>query len=58
MKISKKVKCLHCGSVVECNEQICVKSCSCGKVSISGEVITEGVLGKDYVDISAKLLNE
>jgi len=57
MKIQKKVKCLHCGVVLECNEQHCVKKCTCGKVSLSGEVITEGVYGTDYVDVSQKLLN-
>ncbi|MFW6219552.1 MAG: hypothetical protein ACOC33_01660 [bacterium] len=58
MKINKKLKCIHCGTVVECNEFRCVSKCSCGKVIISGECVTEGSLGKDYIDVSAKLLNE
>jgi len=57
MKIQKKVKCLHCGATLECNEQVCIRKCTCGKVSLSGEVITEGVLGTDYVDVSPRLLN-
>jgi hypothetical protein len=57
MKIDKKVKCLHCGTIVQCNEDVCVRKCSCGKVSISGETVTEGAMGTDYVDVSAKLLN-
>jgi hypothetical protein len=58
MKINKKLKCVHCGDIVECTESHCVKVCSCGKVSLNGEIITEGALGKDYVDVSPKLLNE
>jgi len=53
MQINKKVKCLHCQSVVEHDG-----SCSCGKVRITNGTITEGSLGRDYVDISARLLNE
>lgn len=53
MQINKKVKCLHCNGVIEQNG-----SCNCGKVKITDGTITEGSLGKDYVDISAMLLNE
>lgn len=53
MQINKKVKCVHCQSIVEQSG-----SCSCGKVKIINGTITEGSLGKDYVDISAQLLNE
>ncbi len=41
MKISKKVKCLHCGQIIECTEVMCVKKCDCGKISINGELIIE-----------------
>jgi len=58
MKINKTVKCLHCGQIIECTEIACVKKCNCGKISINGEIITEGVVGVDYIDISPKLLNE
>lgn len=53
MQITKKVKCLHCEDVIEGT-----KTCSCGKITIADNVITEGVAGKDYVDVSQKLLNE
>lgn len=53
MQISKKLKCVHCQTVVEQNG-----SCSCGKVKITNGTITEGSLGIDYIDISAQLLNE
>jgi len=53
MIISKKVKCVHCGSVVEQNG-----SCVCGKVKLTNGIITEGSLGKDYIDVSAQVLNE
>jgi uncharacterized protein YbbK (DUF523 family) len=53
MVITKKVKCVHCSSVVEQNG-----SCSCGKVKITNGTITEGSLGKDYIDVSAQVLNE
>ena len=58
MKISKKIKCIHCNTILECTETHCVKTCSCKKVSLNGEIITEGVCGKDYLDVSPKLLNE
>jgi len=53
MQIIKKSKCIHCGSVVEQNG-----SCNCGKVKMTNGIITEGILGKDYLDVSAQLLNE
>lgn len=53
MNITKKVKCNHCGSVVETEG-----TCSCGKVTLSANMVVEGVLGKDYSDMSAQLLNE
>jgi hypothetical protein len=53
MTITKKLKCIHCGATVEQNG-----SCACGKVKIINGTITEGSLGKDYLDISAVLLNE
>ena len=54
--IDKKVKCLHCGTICECNDKGCVRKCSCGKVSISGNIVTEGALGVDYVVVDAQLL--
>lgn len=57
MNIAKKFKCLHCGAVVECNENVCVSNCNCGKIKLSGTVIVEGSMGVDYVDVSPKLLN-
>jgi hypothetical protein len=53
MKITKKVKCIHCQSVVEENGD-----CNCGKVKLTNGIIIEGNIGKDYIDISAVLLNE
>jgi hypothetical protein len=53
MKIAKKVKCVHCQSVVEHSG-----ACTCGKVKLTNGTITEGSLGRDYVDISAQLLTE
>lgn len=53
MTITKKVKCIHCESVVEQNG-----SCSCGKVKLTNGIIIEGNIGKDYIDVSAQLLNE
>lgn len=52
MNIIKKVKCVHCSSIIE-ETGVCV----CGKVRLTNGVITEGNLGKDYEDISARLLN-
>jgi len=53
MEIVKKIKCIHCETVVEQNG-----NCNCGKVKLTNGIITEGSLGKDYVDVSAQLLNE
>ncbi|MFW6272627.1 MAG: hypothetical protein ACOC2U_02465 [bacterium] len=53
MNIVKKIKCVHCQETVEHNG-----SCSCGKVKMTNGTITEGKLGSDYLDVSAKLLNE
>ena len=55
--ITKKVKCLHCGDVLTCNESVCVGKCTCGKVSLNGTVITEGKQGTDWTDVSPTLLN-
>ena len=54
--IEARVKCLHCGSVVECQGGSCMLTCACQKVKVVGGVITEGSLGVDYVDASKKLL--
>ena len=53
MKIDKKIKCLHCESVITESGQ-----CTCGKVKLIKGIITEGKFGVDFVDVSATLLNE
>ena len=53
MKITKKVRCIHCQSIIEHNGK-----CNCEKVKLIDGVVIEGNLGKDYLDISARLLNE
>jgi len=58
MNLKKRIKCIHCDDTLECNDTVCVKTCFCGKISLNCGVITEGVLGKDYIDVSQKLLNE
>ena len=57
--IEKKIKCTHCNTeiVVECTD-VCVRKCNCGVVAVNNGIITEGSQGIDWVDISAKLLNE
>lgn len=51
----KKVKCNHCGFVVEYIDRSS-NHCTCGKVKVNGGVITEGVYGSDYVDVSQVLI--
>ena len=59
MITEKKIKCMHCGSEIVLNcDDICVSTCVCGKISVNNGIIIEGVQGKDWVDISPKLLNE
>ena len=53
MKITKKVKCNSCGSIVESHGK-----CSCGKIILCENVIVEGKVGIDYTDLSQQLLNE
>ena len=53
MKINKKIKCVHCNSIIENNGK-----CICGKVNMINGIITEGKMGADYLDVSAQLLNE
>jgi hypothetical protein len=53
MNIVKKIKCLHCGEVIEGN-----RSCGCGQIMIDEDTVLVGAAGKDYVDVSQKLLNE
>jgi len=57
--IKEKVKCVHCGTelTLDC-DVICEVKCECGKVSTNNGVIVEGVQGKDWVDVSPRLLNE
>ena len=55
----KKVKCIHCGAEVIGSEfSSSATSCKCKKVIISGNIITEGVEGKDWVNVAPRLLNE
>lgn len=56
MELTKKYKCVHCGGVVECSNGVCTVACACGKVKLSGQVIVEGTLGIDYVDVSQKYI--
>lgn len=58
MKINKKIKCLKCGQIIECNDIRCQQKCSCGKIGLTGEIVTEGVIGIDYIDVTPRLLNE
>lgn len=58
MRLIKKIKCLHCNEILTENDQPSAKTCSCGHVSMTGRNIFEGVEGKDWVDVSQKLLNE
>lgn len=53
----KKVKCVHCNDQIAGSGSNLIK-CRCGKVSLRGNVIVEGVEGKDFVDVSPQLLNE
>jgi len=53
MELKKKIKCQHCFIIIEENGQ-----CDCKKVNMIQGIITEGKLGIDYIDISARLLNE
>ena len=55
----KKVKCLHCGEELVANLYSSdAKACKCKKVSLCGGTVVEGVEGKDWVNTSARLLNE
>ena len=57
MELTKRYKCVHCGSVVECSGDRCSVSCSCNKVKTNmGILITEGQEGIDYIDVTPKLL--
>jgi len=58
MRLIKKIKCLHCGEILIENDQPSSKTCSCKRVSMTGRNIFEGAEGKDWVDVSQKLLNE
>lgn len=56
MEIQKKIKCVHCGSVITVYEG-CTAQCKCKKILIVEGHIQASV-GTDYVDVSPKLLNE
>jgi len=53
LTIPKKIKCVHCETIIEN-----AGKCSCGKVNLVSGIIVEGSFGKDYIDVSAILLNE
>lgn len=62
-----KAKCLSCGDEIISEVESVFKSCSCGKLKISGgkkdtiRVLTEGSpakVGVDYAELSTYLLNE
>jgi hypothetical protein len=53
MIIEKRIKCVHCNSII-----IETGNCTCGKVKVIKGIITEGKLGEDFIDVSATLLNE
>lgn len=55
----KKIKCLKCEEIVIGKKFSSeVKGCKCGSVVMRGDVVLEAVEGKDYVNVSAVLLNE
>ena len=56
--IEKKIKCVHCEEVMilDATSTVAV-SCGCGKTTHNNGVITEGVQGTDWVDVSPTLLN-
>ena len=58
MILQKKLKCVHCGTIVECKNGVCQLTCGCGKVKVNGQYIIEGQVGKDFVDVSPQLLQE
>lgn len=51
--INKKVQCKHCQNILTKNG-----TCSCQKVSLAENKVVKGLSDIDYVDLSAKLLNE
>jgi len=54
--IPKKVKCLHCGEIIDVNVQR-NHSCTCNTVVIA-EGRVYGTPGTDWTDVSPMLLNE
>ena len=53
MKITKKVQCLCCNSVIEESG-----TCTCGKiVMVEGNIVSNATI-TEYKDISPRLLNE
>jgi len=58
MNLQKKIQCIHCKGVIECQHGVCNVSCKCGKVKTNGTIIVEGTIGLDYMDVSPKLLQE
>lgn len=54
MQIIKKIKCKHCGEIIE-GENV---KCTCGKVIIVENTIPPvAIVGIDYEDLTPKLLN-
>ena len=57
--IDKRIKCMHCDLEMGVDPTSTVPLvCTCGKVSLNNGIITEGVQGTDWVDVSPQLLNE
>lgn len=56
--MGKKVQCKHCSGVVDLTSTVVSKRCGCGAVASTNGVIVEGVVGKDYIDVSPQLLTE
>ena len=57
MKIDKKIKCVHCGNEIVV-DGLPEGRCACGTIVVTNGIITEGVVGTDWIDISPILLNE
>lgn len=67
MIVVNKIKCLSCGDEIVSELETMFKTCSCGKIKISGgqkdtiRVLSEGTVAKvdvDYTELSTFLLNE
>ncbi len=55
--IQKKAMCKHCTTVIDITPSSTPVKCSCGKITMIADTITEGVQGTDWVDTTPNLLN-